>query len=140
MGRGPKWTERENTILEESIEADKSIQEISLKFSQLYQFSEDIHPRTPEAVRSRIKKMIREDDSKADPPKAGQRWTFEDDRRLLELYRDTNLEVDCIGQHLGRSESAVRTRVHVLGIYYLRHKQRFIPRILGKIRRVFSGN
>ena len=140
MGRGPKWTPEEELILKDEVEAGKSAKEISRKFHQIHNFTPNIKPRSVEAVRKQMQKIKgTKKKSENEPAKARQRWTADDDLKLVELYRDTTLEIEYIGQHLGRTESAIRSRIHTLGILHFREKQGILTRILNKIRRISSA-
>lgn len=135
MPRGPLWTPQEEDLLRKGMAEDKKPEDICLEFHKLHRFSSQINPRSPDAIRSHIKSMKKKGKTKP-ATNSRKKWEPKDDHRLLELFRDTDLEEEDIGQHLGRSEDAVRTRIRILGIGHLREPEEkgIISRILTFIR------
>jgi hypothetical protein len=130
MPKGPIWSETEENLLKKRIAEGKEPDEICLEFHKLQKFSLEIHPRSSAAIRRHITAMEQKE-GKVKAPNSKKRWLSKDDQLLLELYRDTTLEPEEIGAHLGRSGSAVKSRIATIGIAHLRNPpEGFFPRIL----------
>jgi len=137
MPKGPIWTPTEEDQLKKRISEGKEPEDICLEFHKLQKFSPEIHPRSPSAIRRHIASM-KENEGKVKAPNSRKRWLPKDDQLLLELFRDTTLDPDEIGTHLGRSGSAVKSRISVIGIEHLRNPpEGFFSRIL---KALFGGS
>ena len=138
MPKGPIWSQREESILIKEINAGKKPAEISKRFQELHNFHDDVHLRSADAIGRHLRSMKKRKKGDTPPGRSRQKWSPNDDQRLLELYRDTNLEPDEIGIRLERSEGAVKARIKYLGIGHLREPQTgFLPGLLTRVISIF---
>ncbi|MDY9922755.1 hypothetical protein [Methanobacterium sp.] len=138
MPKGPVWTEREESILIKEINQGKKPDEISKRFQELYNFHDDVHLRSGDAIGRHLRSMKNRKNGNSKAANSGLKWDPVDDQRLLELFRDTSLEPDEIGVRLDRTEGAVKARIKVLGIGHLREPPKgFLPGLVARVTSIF---
>lgn len=140
MPKGPVWTEREESILIKGVNQGKKPDEISKRFQELHNFHDDVHLRSADAIGRHLRSMKSRKNGKVKPGRSRHKWSPMDDQRLLELFRDTNLEPDEIGLRLERSEGAVKARIKVLGIGHLREPETgLLQGFVARVTSIFRG-
>lgn len=135
MSKGPKWTEREEKLLKESVENKHSLQSIVLIFKNAAIFDKDVHERSEGAIRTHIS-LSKDLNLTTDKITRG-RWTVEDDKSLV-MYASSNLTDDQIAERLHRTPDAIIARKYTLKLNNPKRVEHNPMGFIDKVKAIFG--